>query len=162
MHALPKSFRKNLKVSPDDAPHAGALFTALASEASGGRKPPVPLTPPFVELPETMKMQARTLPGQNGGLLGPAADPFRCEVTADAEVVPPPFGLPEGVDADRLLLRGNLRDALDRQLKAAETGFFNTLMGEFNFADLPEADLMRSIRLFGEKVIPMLRDYEPF
>ena len=30
------------------------------------------------------------------------------------------------------------------------------------FADLPEDDLMRSIRLFGEKVMPALRDYEPF
>ncbi|MBA4065190.1 MAG: hypothetical protein C0501_16045 [Isosphaera sp.] len=79
--------------------------------------------PSFVELPETMKMEARTLPGQNGGFLGPSADPFRCEVTPDAEVVPPPFGLPEGVDADRLLLRGNLRAALDRQLLAAGTGF---------------------------------------
>ena len=29
-------------------------------------------------------------------------------------------------------------------------------------ADLPEPDLLRSIRLFGEKVIPALRDYEPF
>jgi alkanesulfonate monooxygenase SsuD/methylene tetrahydromethanopterin reductase-like flavin-dependent oxidoreductase (luciferase family) len=37
---------------------------------------------------------------------------------------------------------------------AAQSGVFNTFMGEFNFADLPEADLMRSIRLFGEKVIP--------
>jgi alkanesulfonate monooxygenase SsuD/methylene tetrahydromethanopterin reductase-like flavin-dependent oxidoreductase (luciferase family) len=45
---------------------------------------------------------------------------------------------------------------------AAEAGVFNTFMGEFNFSDLPEADLMRSIRLFGEKVIPALRDYEPF
>jgi hypothetical protein len=27
---------------------------------------------------------------------------------------------------------------------------------------LPEEDLMRSIRLFGEKVVPALRDYEPF
>ena len=41
-------------------------------------------------------------------------------------------------------------------------GLFNTFMGEFNFADLPEAELMRSIRLFGEKVIPALRGYEPF
>jgi hypothetical protein len=39
---------------------------------------------------------------------------------------------------------------------------FNTFMGEFNFADLPHDDLMRSIRLFGEKVMPELRDYEPF
>ncbi|MGO9047542.1 MAG: LLM class flavin-dependent oxidoreductase [Xanthobacteraceae bacterium] len=45
---------------------------------------------------------------------------------------------------------------------AAEAGLFNTFMGEFNFADLPEPDLMRSIRLFGEQVIPALRGYEPF
>jgi alkanesulfonate monooxygenase SsuD/methylene tetrahydromethanopterin reductase-like flavin-dependent oxidoreductase (luciferase family) len=45
---------------------------------------------------------------------------------------------------------------------AADAGVFNVFMGEFNFADLPEAELMRSIRLFGEKVIPMLRDFEPF
>jgi len=45
---------------------------------------------------------------------------------------------------------------------AAQSGVFNTFMGEFNFADLPEADLMRSIRLFGERVVPALRDYEPF
>jgi alkanesulfonate monooxygenase SsuD/methylene tetrahydromethanopterin reductase-like flavin-dependent oxidoreductase (luciferase family) len=45
---------------------------------------------------------------------------------------------------------------------AAEAGVFNVFMGEFNFSDLPEADLLRSIRLFGEKVIPALRGYEPF
>lgn len=45
---------------------------------------------------------------------------------------------------------------------AAAEGVFNVFMGEFNFSDLPEADLMRSIRLFGEKVIPSLRSYEPF
>ncbi len=45
---------------------------------------------------------------------------------------------------------------------AAKAGLFNVFLGEFNFSDLPEADLMRSIKLFGEKVIPALRDYEPF
>jgi alkanesulfonate monooxygenase SsuD/methylene tetrahydromethanopterin reductase-like flavin-dependent oxidoreductase (luciferase family) len=45
---------------------------------------------------------------------------------------------------------------------AAGTGLFNVFMGEFNFSDLPEDALLRSIRLFGEKVIPALRDYEPF
>jgi alkanesulfonate monooxygenase SsuD/methylene tetrahydromethanopterin reductase-like flavin-dependent oxidoreductase (luciferase family) len=45
---------------------------------------------------------------------------------------------------------------------AAQSGMFNTFMGEFNFSDLPEPDLMRSIRLFGEKVIPALREYDPF
>jgi len=108
-----------LRVSPDDAPHAGSLFTALTT---GG----VSAVPRFIELPETMKMEGRRLPGQNGGLLGNGGDPYRCEVTASAEVVTPPFGLPEGVDADRLLLRGNLRDSLDKQLFAAESGFDQT------------------------------------
>ncbi len=54
-------------------------------------------------------------------------------------------------------------ETVTRKLRAAaEAGVFNVFMGEFNFADLPEPDLMRSIRLFGEKVIPALRDYEPF
>ena len=35
-------------------------------------------------------------------------------------------------------------------------------MGEFNFSNLAEDDLMRSIRLFGAKVIPALKDFEPF
>jgi alkanesulfonate monooxygenase SsuD/methylene tetrahydromethanopterin reductase-like flavin-dependent oxidoreductase (luciferase family) len=46
--------------------------------------------------------------------------------------------------------------------KCAEEGLFNVFMGEFNFSDLPTSDLSRSIRLFGEKVIPALRGYEPF
>ncbi len=45
---------------------------------------------------------------------------------------------------------------------AAQAGLFNVFMGEFNFSDLPEEDLLRSIRRFGEKVIPALRGYEPF
>ncbi len=54
-------------------------------------------------------------------------------------------------------------DTVAAKLKnAAESGLFNTFMGEFNFSDLPEDDLMRSIRLFGDSVIPALRDYEPF
>jgi alkanesulfonate monooxygenase SsuD/methylene tetrahydromethanopterin reductase-like flavin-dependent oxidoreductase (luciferase family) len=54
-------------------------------------------------------------------------------------------------------------ETVTRKLRdAAAEGFFNTFMGEFNFTDLPEPDLMRSIQLFGEKVIPALRDYEPF
>jgi hypothetical protein len=54
-------------------------------------------------------------------------------------------------------------ETVTRKLQAAASaGLFNTFLGEFNFSDLPEADLMRSIRLFGEKVIPALRAYEPF
>ena len=45
---------------------------------------------------------------------------------------------------------------------AAQAGLFNVFMGEFNFSDLPEYALLRSIKLFGEQVIPALRGYEPF
>ena len=45
---------------------------------------------------------------------------------------------------------------------AAKTGVFNVFMGEFNFADLPEEALLRSIRLLGEKVIPALKGFDPF
>ena len=54
-------------------------------------------------------------------------------------------------------------DTVARKLREASAkGLFNVFMGEFNFADLPEEDLMRSIRLFGEEVIPQLREFEPF
>ena len=39
---------------------------------------------------------------------------------------------------------------------------FNTVLGEFNIADIGEEDLMRSIRLFGTEVIPVLRSFEPY
>ncbi len=45
---------------------------------------------------------------------------------------------------------------------AAESGLFNVFMGEFNFSDLPQDDLLRSIRLFGKQVIPALSGFEPF
>lgn len=54
-------------------------------------------------------------------------------------------------------------DTVAKKLRAwAKEGSFNTFFGEFNFGDMPEEALMRSIRLFGEHVIPKLRDYEPY
>jgi alkanesulfonate monooxygenase SsuD/methylene tetrahydromethanopterin reductase-like flavin-dependent oxidoreductase (luciferase family) len=61
-----------------------------------------------------------------------------------------------------LVFIGSPKTVAEKLRHAAETGVFNVFMGEFNFADLPEADLMRSLRLFGEQVIPALRGYEPF
>jgi len=61
-----------------------------------------------------------------------------------------------------LIFIGSAETVAAKLRKAAAAGVFNVFMGEFNFADLPELDLMRSIRLFGELVIPALRDYEPF
>jgi len=61
-----------------------------------------------------------------------------------------------------LVFIGSAETVTKKIRAAAEHGLFNTFMGEFNFADLPARDMMRSIRLFGEKVIPALRAYEPF
>jgi hypothetical protein len=107
-----------LRTSPDDAPHVGGLYSALAAGSGGG-----PLARAWVELPETMRMEARVLPGQGGGFLGRRADPFRAVVTDAGDAIPPSVGLPEGVTADRLLARGDLRAQLDRQLATAEGGF---------------------------------------
>lgn len=61
-----------------------------------------------------------------------------------------------------LVFIGSPQTVAEKLQKAAETGFFNTFLGEFNFGDMAEDDLLRSIRLFGEKVMPAVRDYEPF
>ncbi len=61
-----------------------------------------------------------------------------------------------------LVFIGSAETVAEKIRAAAEAGLFNVFMGEFNFSDLPEPELMRSIRLFGEKVIPALREYEPF
>jgi len=45
---------------------------------------------------------------------------------------------------------------------AAMEGLFNTIFAEFNMGWLGEEDLMRSIRLFGDQVIPRLRDFQPY
>ena len=63
---------------------------------------------------------------------------------------------------NELIFIGSPKTVAEKIHNAAKEGLFNTLMGEFNFSDLPEADLMRSLRLFGEKVIPALRSYEPY
>jgi alkanesulfonate monooxygenase SsuD/methylene tetrahydromethanopterin reductase-like flavin-dependent oxidoreductase (luciferase family) len=61
-----------------------------------------------------------------------------------------------------LVLIGSPETVAAKVKSFATAGHFNVFMGEFNFGDLAEADLMRSIRLFGEAVIPALREFEPF
>jgi alkanesulfonate monooxygenase SsuD/methylene tetrahydromethanopterin reductase-like flavin-dependent oxidoreductase (luciferase family) len=46
--------------------------------------------------------------------------------------------------------------------RAAEEGMFNTLLCELNFGAMRDEDLKRSIRLFGDEVIPALRALEPY
>ncbi len=69
---------------------------------------------------------------------------------------------PDYILKNDLVFIGSPKTVAEKIHKAASEGLFNTFLGEFNFADLPEEDLMRSIRLFGEKVIPALKDFEPF
>jgi alkanesulfonate monooxygenase SsuD/methylene tetrahydromethanopterin reductase-like flavin-dependent oxidoreductase (luciferase family) len=78
-----------------------------------------------------------------------------------AEIVTRIFD-PDFIMEHDLVFVGSPDTVAKKLRKAAEVGVFNTFMGEFNFADLPEDDLLRSIRLFGEQVIPALRDYQPF
>ncbi|HEY3916902.1 MAG TPA: LLM class flavin-dependent oxidoreductase [Stellaceae bacterium] len=64
--------------------------------------------------------------------------------------------------AHDLILIGSPDTVAKKLKKIATEGVFNTFFGEFNFGQLGEADLMRSIRLFGAEVMPQLRDFEPF
>ena len=69
---------------------------------------------------------------------------------------------PEYLLANDLILVGSPDTIAAKLRRMAVEGSFNTFFGEFNFGNLAEADLMRSIRLFGTEVIPQLRDFEPF
>jgi alkanesulfonate monooxygenase SsuD/methylene tetrahydromethanopterin reductase-like flavin-dependent oxidoreductase (luciferase family) len=61
-----------------------------------------------------------------------------------------------------LILLGS-PETVAHKLKAwASEGSFNTFFGEFNFGTMSEQNLMNSLRLFGEHIIPALRDFEPF
>jgi hypothetical protein len=70
-----------LKVEDSDFPQMAAAFGRL------DRRPAA--MPKVVELPETMKMEARVLPGQNAGFLGGSYDPFRVEITREPKLVKP-------------------------------------------------------------------------
>ena len=69
---------------------------------------------------------------------------------------------PDYILENDLVFVGSPETVAEKLHDAATSGIFNTFMGEFNFSDLPEDDLMRSIHLFGKKVIPALRGFEPF
>jgi len=61
-----------------------------------------------------------------------------------------------------LVLVGSPETVAKKLKRIATDGVFNTFLGEFNFGELPEPELMRSIRLFGTEVMPVLRRFEPF
>ena len=57
---------------------------------------------------------------------------------------------------------GSPKTVVEQIKAAASEGVFNTAMAEFNIGAIAEADLMRSIKLFGKEVLPALRDFEPY
>ena len=69
-------------------------------------------------------------------------------------------------DMDFLMRRnlafvGSPETVAKRIREASAEGMFNTIMAEFNIGTVGEEDLMRSITLFGQQVIPALRDFDP-
>ncbi|ONI76196.1 hypothetical protein ALI144C_36595 [Actinosynnema sp. ALI-1.44] len=61
-----------------------------------------------------------------------------------------------------LIFVGSPETVAARIRQAAGEGMFNTLLAEFNFGFLSEAEQRESVRLFADEVVPVLRDYQPY
>jgi len=108
-----------LEVEESDLPHMAAAFTAADHRAA--------VMPKAMRLPDVMTMQARVLPGQNAGILGPSFDPFPVSIARDGRVDKPDFTRQRDVTDTELAHRAQLLGALDRreptELEARLTGF---------------------------------------
>ncbi len=102
----------NLKGEAADFPQMGTSF------GFADRSPVV--MPKVIELPETMKMEARTLPGQNAGFLGGSFDPFRVELTRELRLAKPDLGLRRDITTQRLTALGSLIGRLNHELSRLE------------------------------------------
>jgi hypothetical protein len=102
-----------LKVEADDVPQMGTAFGCV------DRTPAV--MPKVIELPETMKMEGRVLPGQSAGFLGPAYDPFRVQITSEPRVLEPEFQPLPGMTAQLLNGRASLLREFNRELCRLQT-----------------------------------------
>jgi hypothetical protein len=99
---------------PDNFPPYGAVLARL--------RPTGRALPAAVQLPDIMSNNGYDLPGQNGGFLGAACDPF---VTGDPSAPgfhAPGLALPIDVPHDRLAGRRALRDLLDNHTASWEEG----------------------------------------
>lgn len=102
----------NLNVEDTDFPQMGTAF---------GRRDQLPaVMPKVIELPETMKMEARVLPGQNAGFLGGSYDPFRVEITREASLIKPDLALRREISAARLTEVGSFVTKLNGKLARLE------------------------------------------
>jgi hypothetical protein len=98
----------------DDYPHYGAVLSKL--------RPTPHAIAPFVALPWAVYTSTNIVPGQTGGFLGRAMDPFRLELPPDQspQFAPPLTGLPDGVDFRRFDDRRALLDKLGSQTPLKE------------------------------------------
>lgn len=129
----------DLKVQPTDSPQVGTLFGAADTSSAA--------MPKVIELPETMKMGGRILPGQNAGILGPSRDPFRVEVTADARVRPPEFALRADLQGGRLMRRASLLDRLNTRLANLDQGTEHDRFRQQALALLARPEVQRAFAL---------------
>lgn len=103
-----------LKVEATDLPHiSSALLRADRTSAA---------MPPAIQLPEIMKMEARVLPGQSGGILGPSFDPFLVELSMDGVVRKPELRRADNVTTERLQSRSALLREFDGELNRLRNG----------------------------------------
>lgn len=108
-----------LEVEETDLPHMAAAFAAADHTPA--------VMPKAMRLPDVMTMQARVLPGQNAGVLGPSFDPFPVSVARDGRVDKPDFTRQPDVTDAQLANRSRLLGELDRrdptELEARLAGF---------------------------------------
>ncbi len=109
---------------PNDWPNWGSVVQRL-TEATGRRSGDLPTS---MRLPNHIfNTDGSTWPGQDGGMLGHAADPwlFRC-APADPGFRIAELQLPDDVSLDRLAIRRDLVRDIDRQSKVASTSLLKT------------------------------------
>jgi hypothetical protein len=96
----------NVRPTPNDHPHLGALLAKARPAKSGA--------PTFASLPEVIKDAAvNEFPGQSAGFLGKVYDPFRIE-PAEGGFALPEIVLPDNVNLERLADRRGLLKSLNR------------------------------------------------
>jgi hypothetical protein len=112
-----------LTVQPNDFPQVGTVLGNLNRQPAG--------MPRVIEVPETMKMDARVLPGQSAGFLGASWDPFRVQVKADGQVVPPEWARRSDLAPDRLTRRASLLETVNARYTAFESQAGSTRLDQF-------------------------------
>lgn len=93
--------------TPEDFPTFGSVLARL--------KPSPSDIPPYVALPWKISTSTAVVPGQDGGFLGRALDPFRIGAPpATFDFSPPDLRLDSQLGLNRLQARSALREAIER------------------------------------------------